>query len=252
MKTCVAREKTLREPIPAFAGCFCRPARYNFLRSPRPDLVGSGCPWKKFGVAATLARSWLRFSGNFLEEESEIEIAPQVVLFPDPVLRTPAEPIMEIDSTVRQIAERMIEMMYEAKGVGLAGQQVGLTKRIVALDISEKHNNGFVYINPVITEQTGSCTAEEGCLSLPGITAKVTRAEAVRIKAYDLKGNELTVYARDLEARAWQHELDHLDGRLIIDYMSPLARIKAAPRLRELKREYEQAHAKKCRVSLSS
>lgn len=170
-----------------------------------------------------------------------LEMSPEIVRHPDPVLRRPAEPITEINSAVRQIADRMLEMMYETNGVGLAGQQVGLAKRIVALDATPERKSGFVYINPTIVEQSGSYVDEEGCLSLPGITTKVTRADTVRVKAYDLDGKAADLFAQGLEARAWQHEMDHLDGRLILDYMSPLARLRVASRLKELKREYEAA-----------
>lgn len=161
-----------------------------------------------------------------------------VVCYPDPVLRRKARMIEEIDDNVRARAELMLEVMYQAKGVGLAGPQVAWSARICALNCTGRDEG--VFINPVILKAAGEETEEEGCLSFPGIRSKISRAAYVEVQAYDLSGNELHLEADGLWARGWQHEIDHLDGVLLLDRMSPAARLLHRRQLKELAAEYEE------------
>jgi peptide deformylase len=163
-----------------------------------------------------------------------------IVIYPAPVLRSKAEPIEEIDDAVCQRAEEMLELMRWSKGVGLAAPQVGWPKRLIVKAIpGEKANNG-AFINPIIIEEKGEAIGEEGCLSFPGILGKVVRAEQIVVVAYNLKGEKLEIEAEGLDARVWQHEIDHLNGQLFIDKMSPASRLGISQRLKELEREYQE------------
>lgn len=159
----------------------------------------------------------------------------QIVLYPDPVLRQQAKPIAHIDDEVRAIAARMIELMHQAPGVGLAAPQVGLPWRMFVANPTGQPEDDQVYINPRITNLGGGNVArEEGCLSLPGITAEVIRPHEATIQATDENGEGFEIQADDLLARIWQHEYDHLDGVMIIDKMAPIDRMANKRALREL------------------
>lgn len=158
-----------------------------------------------------------------------------VVTYPDPVLRMQAERIEEIDEEIRNLAEDMSEVMYNDDGVGLAANQVGVTKRIIVFDAGE----GFhCLVNPEITPLDDEIeTREEGCLSLPGIQVNVDRYERIQVDAVDLEGKPVSDTLEGLAARAVQHEVDHLNGIMIIDHASSLQRKMMRAKLRKLEKE---------------
>ena len=158
-----------------------------------------------------------------------------ILHYPALVLRQRAQAIASVDQPVRDLAARMIELMHEAEGIGLAAPQVGVPWRMFVTSGNDQGEPDRVYINPRIVEISRDLSVrEEGCLSLPGITAEIRRPSRVTIVATDLDGNEFTLNRNELLARAWQHELDHLDGVLIVDRMSPLDRLAMRKRIREL------------------
>jgi len=165
----------------------------------------------------------------------------KLIYYPDPILRKPSEPVRQIDADLRRVAKEMLQVMYEAKGLGLAAQQVGLVHRMTVMNVTGQAEDERVYINPTLVSQKGLVEAEEGCLSFPELYVKIRRAKQVTVRAYDLDGRELKIEAAELAARAWQHEIDHLDGVLFIDRMSETGRLAAAPRLKELEEAYEKA-----------
>jgi peptide deformylase len=155
----------------------------------------------------------------------------EVLRFPDERLRTVAEPVAEVNDEIRQIVNDMLETMYDENGIGLAATQVDIHKRIVVIDVSEEGNEPLVLINPEIIAKDGSTISEEGCLSVPQSYAKVDRAEQVTVKALNENGEEYTYEADGLLAICTQHELDHLMGKLFIDYLSPLKRQRIRKKL---------------------
>ena len=155
----------------------------------------------------------------------------EVLRFPDERLRTVAEPVAEVNDEIRQIVKDMLVTMYDENGIGLAATQVDIHKRIVVIDVSEEGNEPLVLINPEIIEKDGSTISEEGCLSVPQSYAKVDRAEQVTVKALNENGEEYTYEADGLLAICTQHELDHLMGKLFIDYLSPLKRQRIRKKL---------------------
>jgi peptide deformylase len=150
----------------------------------------------------------------------------------DPVLRTKAKPVAGVTPEIRAIVDDMIETMYEEVGIGLAASQVGIPLRLMVVG-DERGGRARALVNPVITESGGEVTAEEGCLSLPGIFAQVTRAAWVQLEAHDLEGRPVSLQARGLQARVFQHEMDHLDGILFIDRLEPLARDRIKRRIKK-------------------
>lgn len=164
-----------------------------------------------------------------------------IVIYPDPVLRQKAKPLTEINKEVYLKVEEMMELMYQAQGIGLAAPQVGWSVRLFIIDADGGRNGEKVFINPVIIEEAGELNKEEGCLSFPGIMSKVTRAQRIKAEAYNLKGQKIEIEAEGLAARAWQHELDHLNGSLFIDKMSPASRLAISQRLKEFERSYKGA-----------
>ncbi len=164
-----------------------------------------------------------------------------VKVYPDPVLKTKAKPIEEIDSEICKIAEKMLDTMYDYCGIGLAAPQVGLSIRLMVLDVTGEKTGERVFINPRIVEEEGETLEEEGCLSFPDVMGKVVRSKHVKIIAYNLKGEELEIEAEGLQGRAWQHEIDHLDGRLFIDRMTPASTIAIKQKLKELELVYNEA-----------
>jgi peptide deformylase len=141
----------------------------------------------------------------------------------DPVLRRRAEPVGEITPEIRKTVHDMIETMYDEVGIGLAAPQVGVELRLVVVT-DEETRRARALVNPVIVDQGGQAAAEEGCLSIPGVFAPVTRAAWVKVEASDLEGRPVTIDARGLRARVLQHELDHLDGVLFLDRLDPVTR----------------------------
>ncbi|HAV42804.1 TPA: peptide deformylase, partial [bacterium] len=140
-------------------------------------------------------------------------------LYGDPILRRKCLPVKKID-TITELVSKMIEIMYLHKGVGLAAPQVGMAKRVIVVDTSEERNSLIILINPEIINQEGEEIAIEGCLSLPGISAEVSRSKKVRVKGLSFKGQEVQMEGEGLLARAFLHEIDHLDGILFIDRIS--------------------------------
>ncbi|MFG0252616.1 MAG: peptide deformylase [Phycisphaerales bacterium JB038] len=163
-----------------------------------------------------------------------------IVFYPHPALRQKAVEIGNIDAKVRAVAARMLELMHEANGIGLAAPQVDLGWRLFVANVPDQTDGDRVYINPVLCEANGpSEVMEEGCLSLPGIHGDIRRSYQITIKALDLQGRPFTERADDLLARCWQHEVDHLDGRLIIDRMGQMDRLGNRKKLKELEVDYK-------------
>ena len=150
----------------------------------------------------------------------------------DPILRRRAQAVREVTPEIRRTVEDMIETMYYEIGIGLAAPQVGIPLRLMVVG-DEKGREARALVNPVIAEQGGEITAEEGCLSLPGIFAQVSRAEWVRLEAHDLEGQPVSIRARGLAARVFQHEMDHLDGVLFIDRLDPMTRDRIKRRIKK-------------------
>lgn len=145
-----------------------------------------------------------------------------ILRYPDPRLHKVAAPVEQVDDAIRQLIENMAETMYEAPGIGLAATQVDVHKRIVVIDVSEDKSGLMALINPEILERAGEQVCEEGCLSVPGIYEKVTRAERVKVRALNEKGESFEFGADGLLAVCVQHEIDHLDGKVFVEYLSPL------------------------------
>jgi len=147
-----------------------------------------------------------------------------ILEFPDPRLKTVAKDVKHFDGVLKKLVEDMTETMYSAHGIGLAATQVDVHKRLLVLDVSEDQDQPRVYINPQILSASGEQKCEEGCLSVPGIYASIKRAEKVMVKAQDVDGIFFEEQLEELHAVCIQHEMDHLVGRLFVDYMSPLKR----------------------------
>lgn len=152
-----------------------------------------------------------------------------ILHYPDPRLHTRAKPVAVVDAGIRKLAADMAETMYAAPGIGLAATQVNVHQRLLVLDISEDKSQLQVFINPEILSKEGACEGEEGCLSVPGIYETVKRSERVKVRALDLDGQPFEVETGGLLAVCLQHEIDHLDGKVFIEYLSrlKLSRIKA-------------------------
>jgi peptide deformylase len=174
-----------------------------------------------------------------------VQSALKIVQFPHPSLRHKARPLAAIDKKVHLVAGAMLELMYEHRGLGLAGPQVGLPFQMFVANYQGDPENRAaegVFLNPVIIEKKGGMVeAEEGCLSFPKLFQKVRRARTVSVQAYDLSGNLIEVELSDLKARIWQHEVDHLHGVLFIDKLGPIGKLASRGSLRELEREYRRA-----------
>jgi peptide deformylase len=171
----------------------------------------------------------------------------KIVVYPHPALRHPAKPLVAIDKQVHLDAGRMLELMYEHKGLGLAANQVFLPYRIVVLNPTgdpQQRDKEEVLLNPVLLERKGTIEGEEGCLSFPGLFQKVRRAKTVRVQAYNLRGEVVEKSVSDLEARLWQHEVDHLDGILFIDKMGTIARLASRNALKEFEQNFQRAQEK--------
>jgi peptide deformylase len=160
-----------------------------------------------------------------------------ILEYPDPRLRKKAAPVTIVDAAVRQLADDMLQTMYSAKGVGLAATQVDVHKRLIVLDVSEERDRPLVLINPELLSLEGSGPGEEGCLSLPGIYDKLTRATHIRVRALNLEGQSFEMDADGLLAVCIQHEMDHLEGKLFVDYLSELKRQLIRRRLDKERRQ---------------
>lgn len=162
-----------------------------------------------------------------------------ILEFPDPRLRTVAEPIGEVTDEIRQLCTDMLETMYEAPGIGLAATQVNVHKRLLVCDISEDSSKPLVFINPEIQNSSEELsTYEEGCLSVPGFFEEVERPDKILVKALNAKGEEFEMEIDGLLSTCVQHEIDHLDGKLFVDYISPIKR-------KRIRSKLEKQHKKK-------
>ncbi len=174
-----------------------------------------------------------------IEQDNNMALL-DVLHFPDQRLRTVAKAVDQITPEINEIATNMLETMYEENGVGLAAIQVNIYKRIVVIDVSHDRDQPMVLINPEIIEQSGEEISQEGCLSVPEIHADVKRAELVTVKYLDLQGNEETLNADGLLAICIQHELDHLNGKLFIDYLSPFKQKRIQTKLEKIQRQNQK------------
>lgn len=159
-----------------------------------------------------------------------------ILEFPDPRLRTKAQPVTEFGPELASLVESMFETMYAAPGIGLAATQVNVHKQLLVLDVSDEKNERVVLVNPRIVASEGAQTYQEGCLSVPGIFADVDRADRVRVEAQDVTGKTITLDADGLLAVCIQHEMDHLIGKLFVDYLSPLKRDMVRKKLEKARR----------------
>jgi peptide deformylase len=172
----------------------------------------------------------------------------RIIKYPDPRLREGCAPIQEFDERTAALAERMLELMREGDGVGLAGPQTGVCLRIFAANPTGAPEDSQVFVNPELLDLTGSVEGEEGCLSLPDIRVNVRRARLCRIRARDVTGKWFEMQGEGLIARIWQHETDHLDGRLIIDRMDATDRIANRKMIAQLEADYDEARRRKKKV----
>jgi peptide deformylase len=165
----------------------------------------------------------------------------EIVKYPEPVLERPGEPVTEFDGELQKLVDDMFESMYAAKGIGLAAPQIGLSKRLTVIDLSfkERPEDRIVLINPEIIFREGKQYEEEGCLSLPEIRDKVSRAAKVRVRAQDVKGEWFEIEGEELLARAFQHEIDHLDGILFFRRVSALKRDLILRKIRKMQKAGE-------------
>ena len=168
----------------------------------------------------------------------------KIVHYPHPALRHQARPLTCIDKRLHLQVGEMWDVMYEARGLGLAATQVALPYQLLLINITGDPNQKDreeVYINPVIVERKGSVDDEEGCLSFPGLFQKVRRAKTVKVQAYNLKGEPVEIVASDLAARAWQHEIDHLNGVLFIDKMGTIAKLSSRSSVKKFEQDFRRA-----------
>ena len=160
-----------------------------------------------------------------------------VLEFPDPRLRTKAQPVTQFDASLGTLIDDMLETMYAAPGIGLAATQVDVHKQVIVIDISREHNEPLVLINPEILTREGEASNEEGCLSVPGIFDEIKRAAKIRVRARDRDGGVFERDFDDILAVCVQHEMDHLDGKLFVDYLSDLKRERIRKKLDKERRE---------------
>lgn len=171
---------------------------------------------------------------------------PRIVPYPHPALRYESRPVVEIGDELRASVRAMFGLMYAARGIGLAANQVALPFRVFILNVTAdpaRPDQEQVFINPEIVKRHSSIEDEEGCLSFPGLYTKVRRARKIRVRAYNLEGQDVDLEAEDLLSRAIQHETDHLDGKLFIDYLGPIARHSAGAKVKEFEASYRRAQA---------
>ncbi len=148
----------------------------------------------------------------------------KIVEYPDPILKTPTEPVADVDAALHQLIDDMFETMYYAGGVGLAANQIGVSKRLFIMDMTEDKSAPMVFVNPQIIEQSGEISYQEGCLSFPGLYLDLVRAQKVTVEALDREGKQFTFTREDYWARCLLHEIDHLDGVTFLDHFKPLKR----------------------------
>ena len=203
-----------------FTGNACRPVHAPFVASD----VGHRLEHAPSPLSYRLAvRQEFPYHSARREEEPGVARL-EILRYPDPRLRRHAEPVGVVDDNVRRLIDDMLETMYDASGVGLAAPQVGVTKSVVTIDVSQERNEPLCLVDPRIHRVSGTMEAEEGCLSFPGVFETVKRAENVVVAALDRDGQPLEVEAAGLLAICIQHEIDHLSGRLFVDHLSRLKR----------------------------
>jgi len=161
----------------------------------------------------------------------------EILQYPDSRLNKPAQRVEKIDAATRKLIEDMIETMYAAPGVGLAATQVDVHKQIIVIDVSDDRSDLRVFVNPEITRREGVAVNQEGCLSLPGIYDNVERAESVTVTALDKNGSRFTLNASGLLAACIQHEMDHLQGKIFVDYLSELKHNRVRAKLKKRQRK---------------
>ena len=159
-----------------------------------------------------------------------------ILCYPDPRLRTKAAPVSAVDETIARLVDDLLETMYAAPGIGLAATQVNVHKRVLVVDVSEGRDQPLAFINPVIELAEGEQERDEGCLSVPGFFEPVTRAEHIRVQALNRDGEPFALEAEGLLAVCIQHECDHLEGKLFVDYISKLKRGRIRSKLRKQER----------------
>ncbi len=173
-----------------------------------------------------------------------------ILEYPDPRLRTKAAPVAAVDDAVRTLVDDMFETMYAAKGIGLAATQVNVHKRLLVVDVSENKDTPLAFINPEILEREGTVEAEEGCLSVPGIFDTLnTRSARIVVRALGRDGKPFEMEADGLLAICIQHEIDHLEGKLFVDYLSDLKRTRIRKKLEKERREKGTAAGRRERTS---
>ncbi|HEY7118211.1 MAG TPA: peptide deformylase [Tepidisphaeraceae bacterium] len=166
----------------------------------------------------------------------------RIIRYPDPRLRKMSQLVIAFDASLKDLAARMLELMKEARGVGLAAPQVGQNIRLFVMNPDGEEGQERIYVNPVLSDAEGEEEGEEGCLSLPNINAKIWRSKHLKMQAQDLEGNLFEETADGYIARIWQHETDHLNGTMIIDRMGPVARLAARRVLKELQQTWDDEH----------
>lgn len=169
------------------------------------------------------------------EENSGMAIL-DILHYPDPRLRTRARPVPAVDDGLRRLISDLFETMYAAPGIGLAATQVNVHRRVIVMDVSERHDQPRCFINPRVTGAEGREQTEEGCLSVPGVFETVERAERIQVQALDAQGEAINLAADGLLAVCIQHEIDHLEGKLFVDYLSILKRNRLRKKLEKAQR----------------
>lgn len=160
-----------------------------------------------------------------------------ILQYPDPRLHTIAAPVTAVNDEIRRLIKNMADTMYAAPGVGLAATQVDVHRRVIIIDISETHDQLMVFVNPEITASSGNSDCEEGCLSVPGIFEKITRAERITVRALDARGKRFEREAAGMLAVCIQHEMDHLEGKVFVEYLSRLKQQRIIARLKKQQRQ---------------
>ena len=161
-----------------------------------------------------------------------------ILCYPDPRLHTVAKPVAAVDARIRQLCSDMLQTMYEASGIGLAATQVNVHERLIVIDLSQEHDQALVLINPeLVWTSEGKHLNEEGCLSVPGIYDGVERFDAVHVRALDAQGHSRVIEAEGLMAVCIQHEMDHLLGKVFVEYLSPLKRNRIKTKMLKVQRE---------------
>ena len=202
------------------------------LRPPRCRISLARLPWlhrsREHGIRE---HATIRFSDV---DHSQRPMATLPILrYPDPRLRTKAKPVASVDGAVTRLIDNLLETMYAENGIGLAATQVNIHKRVLVVDVSERRNEPLAFVNPVIEATAGEQQRDEGCLSVPGFAATVKRAESIRVSATNRAGKPFELEAEGLLALCIQHECDHLEGKLFVDYLSRLKRQRIESKLRK-------------------